>query len=166
MKFDPVNRPTQGLLAVLLVLGLVVALQLVYPAAPKTVADAAGESGEQSLPEFGGVALSPPSLVELTDMMERPLFMETRRMPEPEEAAPPPPPTPLRLKLLGVAISGGSRVALLRNTSNNFLVQLAEGESHDGWTLDAVDAKSAHFSRGEQKTELPLEVETGSRRRR
>ena len=166
MKFDPINRPTQGLLAMLLVLALVVCLQLVFPAGPASVAGAEGETGEASLPEFGEVALSPPALGELAEMTERPLFYDTRRLPEPEAAEPPPPPTPLRLKLLGVAISGGSRVALLRNTSNNLLVQLAEGESHDGWTLDAVDSQAAHFSRGAQKTELPLEVETGSPRRR
>lgn len=166
MKFDPVNRPTQGLLAALLVLALLVALQLAFPAAPAPVADVEGEAGEASLPEFGGVELPPPPLADLSAMMERPLFMDTRRMPEPEEAAPPPPPTPLRLKLLGVAISGGSRVALFRNTSSKLLLQLAEGDSHDGWTLDAVDSKSARFSRGEQQTELPLEVETGPQLRR
>ena len=166
MRFDPVNRPTQALLVALLALALLVVIVVVTPAAPSSSDEVVGEAEDVSLPEFGGVALSPPALADLSDMMERPLFIDTRRMPEPEKAAPPPPPTPLRLKLLGVAISGGSRVALLRNTTNNFLVQLAEGESHDGWTLDAIDSKAAHFSRGEQETVLPLDPEPSSNRRR
>lgn len=166
MRFDPINRPTQGLVLALLALAMLVVIVVVTPAAPSSSDDAVGEPDDVSLPEFGGDALSPPALVDLSEMMERPLFFEDRRMPEPEEVAPPPPPTPLRLKLLGVAISGGSRVALLRNTSNNLLLQLAEGGTHDGWTLDSVDAKAAHFSRGEQKTVLQLDPEPGSNRRR
>lgn len=166
MRIDPINRPTQALVIALLIIAFVVVVVVVSPAAPSTPDDAVSEATEVSLPEFGGIALSPPALGDLSEMMERPLFFDTRRMPEPEEVAPPPPPTPLRLKLLGVAISGGSRVALLRNTSNNLLLQLAEGGNHDGWTLDSVDSKAAHFSRGEQKTVLPLDPEPGSNRRR
>jgi hypothetical protein len=58
-------------------------------------------------------------------------------------------------------LSGGTRVAVLRNLVNNGLLQLAEGESHDGWTLDTVSATSASFSRGEQKTELPMDPDAG-----
>jgi hypothetical protein len=95
------------------------------------------------------------------------LFYIERRMPEPEvETAPPPPPTPLRLKLEGIAIASGSRVAVLRNLNGNGLVQLAEGEAHDGWTLDEISSNSAKFSRnGKQSTELPLEPVGNNRRR-
>lgn len=87
-------------------------------------------------------------------------------MPEPEvEKAPPPPPTPLRLKLEGIALSGGSRVAVLRNLNGNGLLQLAEGDSHEGWTLDALTSTSAQFSRnGEQTRELPLDPGSNTRR--
>ena len=75
------------------------------------------------------------------------------------------PPTPLRLKLEGVALSGGARVAVLRNLSNSQLVQLEEGGTHEGWTLDSLTSTSASFSRGEQFAELPLEPSTDNRRR-
>ena len=76
------------------------------------------------------------------------------------------PPAPLRLKLEGIAIAGGSRVAVLRNLSNKGLVQLAEGESHEGWTLDSLSSVAATFSRdGEQRTELPLDPAGNGRRR-
>jgi hypothetical protein len=161
------SRPTQLLIAANLLLGLIVSAEILLPAEPSTANAAATHDGIVALPEFGDTRIAAPPIAQLVDMMERPLFLPNRRMPEAKvEEAPPPPPTPLRLKLEGIAIAGGSRVAVLRNLNGNGLVQLAEGESHDGWTLDVLSATSASFSRnGEQTTELPLDpVGSGQRR--
>ncbi len=166
IRGDLLSRPTQGLLAGSIFLGLVVALQLSFPAAPSVDEIGGLPDGEASLPEFGSAALNPPALADLDDMLERPLFNYDRRMPEPpKDETPPPPPTPLMLRLQGVALAGGSRVAVFRNTSNKLLLQLAEGDTHDGWTLDEVTSMSARFSRGTQVTELPLDLETSGGRR-
>ena len=166
MRLGVLGTTSKALLAGIALLGAVVTIQWLFPAAPAEPGMEASAADQAALPEFEQVVLRPPELADLSDMLERPLFFDDRKMPEPEEAAPPPPPTPLRLKLIGVALTGGERVALLRNLVNNNLLQLAEGETHDGWTLDTVGATSASFSRGPQKTELPLEFEDGSRPRR
>jgi hypothetical protein len=153
------SRATQALIAGNALLVALVALQILSPAAPSAEAMQVPPEDEAKMPEFADVSLNPPALSALSDMVERPLFLSTRRVPEPEEAAPPPPPKPIRLKLIGVALAGGSRVALLRNLVNNQLIHLAEGETHDGWSLDTVGAQSASFSRGPQVAELPLEIE-------
>lgn len=154
-----VSRPTQLLIAANVLLALVVSVQLLLPAQPR--AASAGDAGEtkDALPDFGDTTIAAPPISQLVDMTERPLFYADRRMPEPEaEEVAAPPPTPLRLKLEGIAIAGGSRVAVLRNMNSNGLVQLAEGESHEGWTLDSISSVAATFSRnGEQRTELPLD---------
>lgn len=166
MRIDLINRPTHALIAANVILTLVIALQLINPVTPSAAREGVLPDTESALPEFGNVALSPPHLTELTDMLERPLFFDDRRMPDPpKEEIAAPPPTPLRLELEGVAISGGSRVAVLRNLSNNLLLQLAEGETHDGWTLDSVDSNSASFSRGAQVSELALDPGDNVRRR-
>jgi len=166
MRSDFLSRPTQALLAANVVLGLVLTLQLSFPAAPAADISVQLQDNETALPEFGSEALSPPALADLDDMLERPLFFGDRRIPQPEKIeTPPPPPKPLQLKLQGVALAGGSRVAVLRNTSNKFLLQLVEGEMHDGWTLDEVTPTSARFSRGDQTTELALDPDAGSGRR-
>ena len=159
MKGTALSRPTRLLLIANVVLAAVVAAQLLLPARPGTANAAAASDVAAALPEFGDTTIAAPPISQLVDMTERPLFYIARRMPEPEvEQAPAPPPAPLRLKLEGIAIAGGSRVAVLRNLNGNGLVQLAEGESHDGWTLDQISSNSAKFSRnGEQSTELPLE---------
>ena len=154
-----VSRTTRILIAANVALALIVAAELLLPSQPGTANAAAASEGTAALPEFGDTSIAAPPINQLVDMMERPLFYIDRRMPEPEvETAPPPLPTPLRLKLEGIAIAGGSRVAVLRNLNGNGLVQLVEGESHEGWTLDALSSNSATFSRnGGQSTELPLE---------
>lgn len=167
MRLELPGRTTQALIAGIAVLALTIALQLLYPAAPSVADTGSLPDDESSLPEFGSEPLTPPALADLGEMLERPLFFEDRRMPEPpKDEAPPPPPKPLMLKLQGVALAGGSRVAVLRNTSNNLLLQLVEGETHDGWILEEVTTTSARFTRGAQVTELILEPENTSPRRR
>lgn len=160
-----IGKLTQALLAANLLLALVIALQLAFPAGPSvSAAEVAAE--DVSLPEFANDALDPPALTALAEMLERPLFFDDRRMPEPPKETAPPPPKPLMLSLQGIALAGGARVAVLRNTSNKLLVQLAEGDTHDGWTLDELTTTSARFSRGAQVTELQLDPEATSPRQR
>ena len=153
------SRPTQLLIAANVVLALIVSAEILLPAQLGTANAATAGDSEVTIPEFGDSTIAAPPIVQLVDMMERPLFYTDRRMPEPEvETAAPPPPTPLRLKLEGIAIAAGSRVAVLRNLNGNGLVQLAEGEAHGGWTLDEISSNSAKFSRnGAQSTELLLD---------
>lgn len=166
MRIDFLNRTTQGLIAANVILVLVIALQVLYPASASNADEVSLPESEAALPEFDDAALNPPQLAHLADMLERPLFFDDRRLPEPpKDETPPPPPTPLRLELEGVAISSGSRIAVLRNLSNNLLLQLGEGGKHEGWTLESVSSNSASFSRGEQVTELPLDPDTNGLRR-
>jgi len=166
MGIGQTNRATLLLIVANVALSLVIALQLLYPAQPRLAAAPTQAVSAATLPEFARVSVSPPRMAGLADMLGRPLFYVDRRLPEPRiETKPAPPPKPLRLKLEGVAISSGSRVALLRDLTNNQLLQLTEGMAHDGWTLDAVSSNGADFSRGEQVTELPLDPGGNGRRR-
>jgi len=167
MRLELPGRTTEALIVASVVLSLFVAVQVLYPAAPLVADTGALPDDEASLPEFGSEALTPPALADLGEMLERPLFYDDRRLPEPpKDETPPPPPKPLMLKLQGVALSGGSRVAVLRNTSNKLLLQMVEGEIHDGWTLDAITSSAARFSRGAQIAELTVDPDTGNDRRR
>lgn len=165
IRIDFPDRTTQGLIAVNVVFALIVTLQLVSPASPSNADEVALPDSDAALPQFGNTALNPPQLAHLADMLERPVFYDDRKLPAPPKDEAPPPPTPLLLKLEGVAIAGGSRVAVLRNLSNNLLLQLGEGGTHDGWTLESVGSNSASFSRGEQLTELTLDPGNDTLRR-
>jgi len=157
MRIAQISRPTQLLIAANVVLSLVIAIQILYPAKPAAAESETLQDAAAILPEFGDVSLRPPTIANLADMLGRPLFFVDRRMPKPPETqAAAPPPTPLRLQLEGVALTSGASIAVLRNLADNQLLQLAEGETHDGWTLESVSSNSASFSRGTQVTELPL----------
>jgi hypothetical protein len=149
------------------VLAVIIAIELAYPARTGETGVAAAEPALTEAPSFEDSAYFPPRLDDLAEMLDRPLFYADRRMPvQPKPTAAPVAPTPLRLQLEGVAITADSRVAVLRDLKNNQLLQLTEGMSHDGWTLDAVTASSATFKRDAEIQELPLEADTGKRRSR
>ena len=110
----------------------------------------------------------PQSFESFAEILERPLFYAERKLPEEpkQQAVVAAPPEPLRLHLEGIAIMDESRIALLRSQGDNQLVQMAEGMTHNGWTLESVLADRAIFKRGNDSTEIELETDTGSRRRR
>jgi len=160
-----IGLPTRALLGANGLLALLVALELVFPARSGNASGGDTDAPQSALPEFASSTAAAPTFSQLADMLERPLFYTDRRLPAPQvEAAPAAPLTPLRLKLEGIAIAGGARVAVLRNLNGNQLIQLAEGDAHDGWTLDAIGSTSVTFSRGAQTSALQLDPDTGARR--
>ena len=166
MRAFRLSRATQFLLAANGLLAIVVVAELLFPAQPALAGDAADATVAAELPDFGNASLTAPPLANFADMLERPLFYPDRRMPEAEvQQAAAPPPMPLRLQLEGIAIAGGSRVAVLRNLNTQGLLQLTEGDSHEGWTLDTLDVNSATFSRGTQTNELLLDPAASRSRR-
>ena len=163
MRFFRISRPTQALLAANVVVALLITFQLMYPATASQAVDMPADDKAAVLPDFGDGNVNSPGLGYYADMLERPLFYADRRLPGPPEKKAAPPPAPLRLTLEGVAIAQGARVAVLRNARTRQLVQLEEGGTHDGWTLESLDSTSARFKRGEQVTELLLDPATGGR---
>ena len=164
---ESVNRSTLALIVVCAVLAVIIAIEFAYPAKTGETAVAAAEPALNEAPSFEESDYFPPRMNDLAEMLDRPLFYADRRMPvPPKPTAAPAALTPLRLKLEGVAITADLRVAVLRDLKNNQLLQLTKGMSHDGWTLDTVTASGATFRRGAEIEELPLEADTGNRRRR
>ena len=166
-RIDAFKRSTLALVVTSSVFAVIVIVEWFNAVQLEDFDSPAVEASEAAIPEFSGSMYLPPSLDELDEMLERPLFFSDRRMPAPPElvAVAAAPPTPLRLKLEGVAITTESRVAVLRNLDNNQLVQLAEGMDHESWTLDSVTADGARFSRGQQISELVLDPQAGRKSR-
>lgn len=163
----PGNRTTVVLLASCGLLTLTIIAQVALPGPANVASDTESADTSIELPESTGTMFTPRPFGDYSEVLERPLLFSDRKMPpEPEVQAAPVIRSPLRLKLEGVAISADSRVALLRNTSDNQLLQLTEGTSHDGWTLEKLSTSGATFRRGEEVAEIVLEVTSNGRRRR
>ena len=102
---------------------------------------------------------SPPKLDSFSETLNRPLFYADRKLPPAPlaEQLVDAPLEPLELRLEGIAISGASRIALLRDIRNNDLIQMAAGMAHNGWVLESVDSGRVLFIRGEESAELNIE---------
>jgi hypothetical protein len=102
----------------------------------------------------------PPPIRAFDEILKRPLFNESRLPP------PPPPekvaarPTTvaahIRLKLEGVAITPGARIAVLRDLTTQKMLHLAEGATHNAWKLESVHTDKALFKFNQQTVELEL----------
>ncbi len=99
------------------------------------------------------------------ELVERPLFSESRRPyqppppPEEEPAAPPPPaapPSPLRVALTSIVITPEQRIALARDLGNASMVRLEQGSTLNGWTVEQILPDKVIFVQGSEKEILEL----------
>ncbi len=167
MKIPDLSVTTQALLAVCALLGLVVVGESLTDPFGANDDAMRMEADAVALPEVVAVRYVHPSLDSFADVLERPLLMESRRLPQETVVVEAPTPTvPLQLALEGIALVGETRIAVLRDITSKDLVQLGEGADHRGWTLDSVTAETARFSRGTQIEELSLELAANNAPRR
>ena len=98
-----------------------------------------------------------PGIAAFSEITERPLFNEGREPPpEPVVTVAAAQTSLLRLQLEGVAITPGSKIAVLRDITSNKMLHLATGSSHQGWELTSITDTVATFKRGEQTQQLTL----------
>jgi hypothetical protein len=158
------DRLTPVLLAACLLCGAVVVLEW-YAFSRSNGAAAAPNAQPSPAPavELSRGAYLKPEFQAFSEILERPLFIEGRTPPESavsrQTSASATPPPPLAMRLEGVALTPGARIAVVRDIPTNTLVRLAEGDQHQGWVLESVDAASATLKRGERVHQLMLELD-------
>jgi hypothetical protein len=166
MRIETGNFLTRMLLSLCGLLTLVIVAGWLFPNRADVVNELNIDSADVELPASASSTYVHPHIDDFATILGRPVFFKDRMLPPKPAAEPTAPPAAIRLKLEGVAIAAESRVAVLRDLADNHLLQLAEGMSHKGWTLESVNADSATFTRGGQVSELSLELATshGSRK--
>ena len=101
-----------------------------------------------------------PPIDAFAETVARPLFMATRRPPEPEEEAVVAPTTAGAQRnlfnLLGVVISADERVALVTRRRGGDFLRLVVGQSVDGWLVVAIEPDSLTLSQGGETDVLKL----------
>ena len=159
-----------GALAVLVVAGVTVwgatsawQERTLRHSAPSAPAAAAPVFADAPASPFAGVQ---PEQVRpaYPNMIDRPLFMSTRRVPE--EAPPPeepeieeelpPDPDPVQARLRSVIITGDERYAWLQPRDEERQIRLALGDKLDGWTLTAIERTHVQFNFNDTSMRLPL----------
>jgi hypothetical protein len=119
-----------------------------------------GKNGTRNNEIFGNIMQETVSVSQFIEILNRPLFVEGR-MPDEEEQAEELQESraqPLKLKLEGIVIGLDSRVAVVRDMTNNNLLRIAEGMTHNGWKVEKVNKKSVDFKRDEETQSIELEI--------
>ncbi len=163
------RRPSLLLIALCLALGYHV--WRVLEAGPIAIdADAA------PAPSAAAVVAAPDALADLppigdfSETVARPLFMATRRPPEPEEVVVEAKPTAgaqrNMFNLLGIVISSDERVALVTRRRGGDFLRLVVGQRVDGWLVVAIEPDSMTLSQGDATEILKLTDATRPKRRK
>ena len=97
-------------------------------------------------------------VTSLNASRERPIFSESRRPPAPAAtpAAQASQPVQLSLALVGAIASETQSVAIFVDSKTKGVVRLKPGESHFGWVLREVNARTVTMQRGSTSTTLTI----------
>ncbi len=109
---------------------------------------------------LNNISQSNIAISQFVEILNRPLFVQGR-MPFEEEQQEKNNTTilsQLKLTLEGIVISPESRVAVVRDITNNSIVRLEVGMIHNGWRLKNVQKQSADFERGDETQTIQIEL--------
>lgn len=124
-----------------------------------------------------------PSLDELSQTLERPLFMRSRRPPPvavvidagPADAPPEPATSAMSIELSAVVLETERQYALFRQAGQDRLLKVELGKEIEGWVVREIRADGVRLERGTQSEDLllrtfkspvpPAPVRTKARRR-
>ena len=101
-----------------------------------------------------------PALNLYQQLVERPLFMESRRPGQPPSAEPPPPPPPqtpppITLKLMGILSTPEGKMALIADAKGKYK-RMKTKDALDGWQISAIKPDRILMEQGGFKEDLPL----------
>jgi hypothetical protein len=138
----PASRLTLGLI---LACGVLVALAVWRAGGEAQVPG--GEGGRSAAPRAeapageAGPGYTPPPLESYSEITERPIFSPERKAPDGGQdalAAQGVGVSSTNLRLEGVALSPGERVAVIRRSDTQQLFRVSQGESLDAWRLETI----------------------------
>jgi type II secretory pathway component PulC len=96
-----------------------------------------------------------PEKARFSAIVERPLFLPSRRPPS-EEAVAASTPTP-DFSLFGVVISTGEPFALVTPETGGDPIRVKQGEEISGWTVDRIESDRILIRQGRTESELLLD---------
>lgn len=146
---------SRALLFVVIAMSLLAILE--FMSGPFFVPQAARRAVSQSLSDLshGIDPADDPRLEDFVETIERPLFNPTRRpLPKGAEAGPKTVKTPL--ELVGLVLSPGGRIVLLRRSTSDEVMRGLEGETVGGWKIVSIGTTDVELSSGGDRTKLTI----------
>lgn len=110
----------------------------------------------------------PPLDQSFMATLERPLLTPTRRpSPPPPPPVVPPPPKPTMRKnqftLVGVILTKGKNVALLREIANGKVLRVEQGKEINGILVAAMEKEKVTLTQWDDREELTLKIQPGQK---
>lgn len=160
MKIDWQDWPgSTRVLAATLAAGVTLAVYVMIPSPLSYLAWSGAEPPQVRMPNIPKLR-EPAKIEAYASIAARPLFNADRK---PDPLPPPPePPKPKivladlnQFKLVGVIVSGESRIALVRRAGTSTLT-LRVGDTLDGWKVEKIDAQGVGLSGGDRQDSLKI----------
>src|SRR5918992_1995543 len=137
--------------------------ELLFPPSPSVITPEASRTPQSPLPVKKD-DFSLPSLSQFQAIIERPLFLQSRRpVPSATTETSPTVSKETRLNqysLTAVVIVPDKRLALLRSTTDKKIHKIEEGQDLQGWKLKEIKDDSALFQQVNESQELRLQRKT------
>jgi hypothetical protein len=137
--------------------------ELLFPPSPSVITPEASRTPQSPLPVKKD-DFSLPSLSQFQAIIERPLFLQSRRpVPSATTETSPTASKETRLNqysLTAVVIVPDKRLALLRSTTDKKIHKIEEGQDLQGWKLKEIKDESALFQQVNESQELRLQRKT------
>ena len=99
-------------------------------------------------------------LAKYSEVIERPLFLDTRRQPpsdiKPTVVQAPPEEDDTSFTLIGVLVTPEATTALVQVDESGKVVRLKAGETVENWQLESVDADNVTLRKRDKTKTLPL----------
>ncbi len=107
----------------------------------------------------------PPPIEQFAAIVERPIFTATRRTARRQPVAPPAPASSRglilgRYQVVGVVVTPGNRLVLLKRLGGAETIRLKEGEEIDGWTLVNVTRNDVVLESGGRQEKIEVRNKT------
>lgn len=97
-----------------------------------------------------------------SEVTERPLFSQTRRPPDLTSTPVAAPVAEIGLELQGIVIAGGTRIAVLRETSSGAVLRLQKDNQYRGWRLLRIGADQVTFVNNGEEAQLSMNYHVGA----
>ncbi len=152
------HKPSVILALLCLALGAVIYLELTVPPDEGGVARPIAPAPGPPAPADETARFVMPPVVEFAEVARRPLFDPSRRPPEPAsvEKAPKPPSKPAGFTLVGVVISDGERMAILKRSRSKDYLRVVEGQTVGDWVVKSIAATRVVLRQGTVEEEIVL----------
>jgi hypothetical protein len=159
----PLTHRIGPLLLLSALLAGILAFEIMYGPFMPEGPPASSALAEKPVESLRGAPVEKPAISTFAEIVERPLFTLSRR-PAPKkdtkvaEAAP----KPETFELIGVIISPGGHMALLRTLATSEIVRAVEGQNVGGWEVRSIKPTQVVLQQGDDREVIKINDATAT----